>query len=185
MSFARAISLIISLSFAIAALSCVEDKDYGEAGNLRPDINRNVQVNENDNVAEDSEIKLDALVNLPIEPEESVFNEEPILNANTSNSNSESVGKRLKVVLRYSEEDAAKLVRRLAKENPPFETEVAAESWFPAELKAKSETSGNQQLKGKGYSAVDFAKAPWLNGSVIRIEETNYFVLILQTNPST
>ncbi len=181
MLFARAIPLIITLSVVFVSASCVEDRDYGEASNLRPNINRNVEVNANANVAEDSEEKLDELVNLPIGPEENVFREERVTEANTSNRAGTAADKRLTVVLRYTEENSDKLVRMLSERNPPFKTEVASEAWFPAELKAKSETTGNQQLKGTGYSADDFAKPPWMKGSIIRIDETNYFILILQT----
>lgn len=176
MLFLRASLLIVGVFLVLASSGCVEDKDFGESNNLRPDVNRNVDVNANGNVADDNEERLDSLINLPFEPIENSFREDPPPAANTENAKA----RRLTIVLRFTPENAAKLVETASKQQPPFKTDVEAEPWFPAELIAKSGTSGNEQLRGIGYSAADFVKAPWLKGSLIRIEDTDYFVLILQ-----
>jgi hypothetical protein len=137
---------------------------------------------ENKNLAEDNEDKLDSLINLPFEPEENVYREEqlPVVEGNSRVPDPND--RRLTVVLRFSDENAEKLIAKVTTEKPPFKTEIEAPSWFPAELIAKSSTSGNERLNGTGYSSRDFVKSPWLNGSLIRVDETNYFVLILQTS---
>lgn len=181
MSLPRVLSLIVISIVACCSISCVEDKDFGEANNLRPNVNRNVDINENSNIAEDSEEKLDRLINLPFTPIENSFREEAVRAATNSNRAPGPNDKRLVVVLRFSPEDTESLVEKVSKHQEVFKTDVEPETWFPAELIAKSGTSGNEQLKGTGYSAKDFAKSPWLNGSLIRIDETDYFVLVLQT----
>ena len=180
MPSARTAPVLVVIAVCFFVCSCVEDRDYGQATNLRPDVNRNVEVNANANIANDSEIALDEIINLPFEPEESIFREIAI-SEDASNRVPGPKDKRLTVVLSFSEEDTRSILENARTVKPPFETEVEAEPWFPAELLAKSETSGNQQLKGMGYSAKEFTKSPWLNGSLIRIDETRYFVLILQT----
>jgi len=182
MSFSRAPVRLIIILFAIAVAGCVEDKDYGEVSNLRPNVNRNVDVNSNQNIADDSEEKLDSLVNLPFEPVENIFREDEVVTAGNSERSPGPADRRLTVVLRFSPDDTKALLDKVSKGKAPFETFIEPEPWFPAELKAKSETSGSQQLKGIGYGAQDFMKSPWSNGSLVRIDETDYFVLTLQTS---
>lgn len=180
MSLVRAIFFVLALSVIFIGSSCVEDKDYGEANTLRPNVNRDVESNTNQKVAEDNEEKLDSLVNLPFEPIENVFREEPVV-SNTNTAVSPEPGeKRLMIVLRFSTEDTASLIKRASSQGEPYQTSVDPEPWFPVELIAKSGTSGNEQLKGTGYSAKDFVKAPWLNGSLVKINDTEYFVLQLR-----
>lgn len=185
MPFTRAIILASALLIVLSAAACVEDKDYGEANSLRPNVNRNVESNTNQNIADDSVEKLDTLINLPYEPVENVFREERIESASNSDVPAKSADKRLVIVLRFSPEDTSKIIEKAAGYGAPFEVQVEAEPWFPAELIAKGGTSGNEQLSGTGYSARDFATEPWINGSLIKIDETDYFVLLLQTNKSS
>lgn len=174
--------LPLFLLVTVVSLSCVEDKDYGEANNLRPDINRNVSVNTDGNVAEDEQVALDELINLPFKPVESVFRENEVSAASDSNRVPGPTDRRLTVVLRFSEEDTIKVMEKIKGEKAPFDAVVEPETWFPAELRAKGDAAGDQQLKGKGYGAKPFTKTPWLNGSIVRVDETDYFVLTLQTS---
>ncbi|MCO6511935.1 MAG: hypothetical protein J5I65_14210 [Aridibacter famidurans] len=168
----RVCALLLSILFLF---SCVEDKDYGEANQLRPaeDSNRPANVNINANVAEDSEIKLSELVNIPFEPaQDSVWREDDL---------PEGAGKKLTVVFRFSKEDGDKLREQLSGEGTPFEAKVDPESWFPPELAARSSTTGDETLKGRGYNAASLAKEPYKSGTLVHIDETDYFVLTLQT----
>jgi len=173
----RACALIISVVFLFG---CVEDKDYGEQANsLRPQDNQNQQANLNTNsnseVADDSEIGLSELVNMPVEAEQdSVWKEIEI-------SEEAGGGKRLVAVFRFSKEDGEKLREDLGKNGAPFDAKVDPESWFPAELIARSSTTGDTILKGTGYTATSLAKAPYKSGSLVHIDETDYYVLTLQT----
>ncbi len=172
----RAAAIIFS---AIFLFSCVEDKDYGDQANsLRPQENQNatVNVNSNANVAEDNALKLSEYVNIPYETEQdTVWREDQMDPAKGG-------GKKLTAVFRFSKENSENLRAELAKKRAPFDAKVDAESWFPAELIAKSETAGDATLKGKGYSAESLLKPPYKSGTLIHIEDTDYFVLTLLTN---
>ena len=177
-------ALIAVLTAVCCFTGCVEDKDYGEEANsLRPQTNQNetanINISENANVADDNAIKLHELVNVPFEVEQdSLWKEMPIENPDGSATGH----KKLIAVFRFSREDGEKLKNDLGKSKQPFEASVDAESWFPAELIAKSSTTGDDTLKGTGYNADSFIKPPYKSGSLIHIRETGYFVLILQTN---
>lgn len=174
------ISVII---FSLFLISCTNpDIDEGEVNKLRPDVNKNANVNvdPNANVAEDSEVELKSLINLPYEPEENVYREDKVGDAN-NNRVPGPTDRKLTAVLKFSEENTEKLVKELEKKANPFESKVDPEPWFPAELIAKSQMSGDETIKGTGYSAEMFFKTPYLSGSITRINETEYFVLFLQT----
>ncbi len=169
--------------FAILLTSCLTPQESNPDSNgLRPNINTNFNSNmgnSNANEVDDDEVALNTLVNLPFEPKESVWREEKIeANAN-SNQEPGEIGSKLTAVLRFSENEIGSLVG--GSDKAPFATELEAENWFPAELIAKGETSGDHTLKGTAYSAARFFKPPYTSGSLIRIKETDYFVLILQS----
>ena len=167
------------LVFALFLVSCVEDKDYGEANTLRPEVNTNVEVT--DKTSEDSIQKLETLINMPVEAEETDFRLDDIQASNTNSRVPGPQDRMLTVVLKYSEENAEKLSERLS-EFKEFDIEIEAETWFPAELKAKADAEGDQKIKGKGTNAKIFGKAPFLKGTILRIPETNFFVLRMSTN---
>jgi hypothetical protein len=171
----RVAAILLSALFLFA---CVEDKDYGDQANsLRPQENQNssVNVNSNANLVEDSAIKLSEFVNIPYETEQdTVWRVDEIDRAKGG-------GKKLTAVFRFSKEDSEKVRTDLSSRRPPFEAKVDAESWFPAELIAKSATTGDDTLKGKGYSAESFVKSPYKSGTLVHIEDTDYFVLTLTT----
>ena len=112
MLFARAITPIL-LAISFFSVACVEDKDYGEANNLRPEVNSNVNSNApvEEKPAEDSKQKLETLIKLPIEPEEADFR----VDSMSKNAGEERVpgpeDYMLTVVLKYSDENAGKAPR--------------------------------------------------------------------------
>lgn len=168
--------------------SCVSPEESVEDSNtLRPKVNTNINadlanVNSNANVAEDDLLKLKDIINLPFEPEFNDYRQEPLVESVSSNRVPGPTDKKLTVVLKFSAKDTEKLMTELKKsKKPPFETETEAEDWFPAELIAKRETSGDGTLKGVGYSSEKFTKTPFNTGTLIYIKDTDYFVLILQT----
>lgn len=167
-----------ALLLSILLLSgCVEDKDYGEANQLRPaeDSNRPANVNSNANVAEDSEIKLNEYVDIPFEPEQdSVWREDDL-------DQQAGGGKRLVAVFRFSSEDGEEIRSRLSGGKAAFDAKVDPEPWFPAELIARSSTTGDETLKGKGYNAGSLARPPYKTGTLVHIDETDYYVLTLLT----
>lgn len=141
--------------------SCVGDKKIALNSNAGPVAN---QANENANTAKTNVEELGVLVNVPYEAEDIVWKED-------------GANKKLVAVLRFSPVDAAKLVAEAEKFRLPQPVNLASESWFPAELIAQSDLSGDDTLNGKSYAANNFLQDPYTVGSIVRIENTDYFVL--------
>jgi hypothetical protein len=120
----------------------------------------------NANVAKTNVEELGLLINMPYETEEAVWR-------------GGQDQKKLVAVLRFSSEDANKLVEQAKKAKPPVSEKVESESWFPAELIAQSDMSGDDTLKGTTYAADQFFQPPYNEGKLTRIEGTDYFVLEL------
>ncbi len=118
----------------------------------------------NPNPAKTNVEELGVLVNIPYEAEDIVWKGD--------------VGNRkLVAILRFSPADSDKLIVEAEKIRPPQQINFATEAWFPAELIAQSDLSGDDTLNGKSYAANNFLLEPYVNGSITRIENTDYFVL--------
>jgi len=122
--------------------------------------------------------ELEMTVKLPFHPEEAVWREE-VLGKPGDNRIPAPTDKKLTAVLRFLKEDADKIVVQAEKYKPAAPEIINSESWFPAELIAQSQTSGDETLKGKSYAANDFLNAPYSDGKLTRIDGTDYFVLEL------
>lgn len=123
---------------------------------------------ENANSARTNVEELQLLINIPfkIEDEDIVWKED-------------AAEKKLTAVLLFSTADAEKIVAEASARQPAQSVTVPSESWFPSELIALGELSGDDSLKGFSYSAVGFYHEPYSSGQIIRIEGTDYFVLDL------
>ncbi len=177
-------TVILIFIISIIQINCsAPDIDEGEVNKLRPEINKNTNVNvdPNANVAEDNEAELKSLINLPFDPEENLYREDTLGETSNNNRVPGPNDRKLTAVLKFSKEDTEKLIERLQEKGDPFEAKIDSEPWFPAELIAKSQTSGDESIKGTGYKADIFFKSPYANGSLTRVDGTDYFVLILQT----
>lgn len=135
--------------------------------------------NLNTNQVKDDVAELLLVIRLPEVPTEAVWREETLGNA--SNRAPGPTDRKLTAVLKYDDATAAKLLSLIEKHKKPESTEIGAENWFPEELVAQSQVSGNEMLKGTTYGANDFLNMPYGNGKITRIENTNYFVLELFT----
>ncbi|NNE99217.1 MAG: hypothetical protein HKN25_09390 [Pyrinomonadaceae bacterium] len=156
----------------------------GEANKLRPDVNQNsnITVDANANIADDSAIRLKELINLPYEPtEDSPWKEMPIGNQMADNRVPGPTDRKLTAVLKFSKEDTQRIVESAEKKGKSFEKSIESESWFPAELIANSQTTGDNTIKGVAYGVEDFVKPPYSVGTLIRVNNSEYFVLTLQT----
>lgn len=134
--------------------------------------------NDNANISKDNVEELDKIINLPIQPEEATWREDN-LDKQSNNNLPLSKAQKLTVVLKFSAEDTQKIIEQIDKTKPPFASDVDAESWFPPELIAKSQESGDENLKGVSYIANDFLREPYKNGKITRINDTDFFVLEL------
>lgn len=103
------------------------------------------------------------LVRLPFPPDEVAWNEVP--------------GKGITAVVRFSPENASKMVAEAAKNGKPTSETLTVETWYPAELIAQSETTGESTIRGDSYPAEPFLNPPHTKGKITRIEGTDYFIL--------
>ena len=72
-----------------------------------------------------------------------------------------------------------KVVAAAAQHRPPVPEKLATESWFPPELISQGDISGESALNGQSYAANDFIRPPYSEGKLIRIENSDYFILEL------
>jgi hypothetical protein len=87
--------------------------------------------------------------------------------------------KRLTVVLRFDKVDTDKLASELEKTGSVADATIETEALFHPELRSQSEMRGDVALKGKSYTAVPFFSAPYNEGTITRIDGTDFFVLEL------
>lgn len=108
--------------------------------------------------------ELGVIVNIPYTAEDVVWKEV-------------AGNKKLIAVLRFSPADSAKLVSDISTIRPATPTTISSETWFPPELIAQGEMSGEDSLKGMSYAANSFLQPPYTDGSITRVDGTDYFVL--------
>jgi hypothetical protein len=87
--------------------------------------------------------------------------------------------KRLLAVMRLTPEDAKRLIDEASAQGQPTGVAIRFEQWFPDELIAQGQMSGDSQLKGQAYPATAFFQPPYNTGTVARVEGTDFFVLDL------
>ncbi|MBK7934592.1 MAG: hypothetical protein IPK01_14205 [Acidobacteria bacterium] len=149
--------LIISILAAISA-GC------GNGSNNAVNANRPSSANRANSAAKTNVEELGVLINIPYETDDIVWKED-------------ETNKKLVAVFRLMPTDSARLVAEAEKSRPSQPATISTESWFPAELIAQSSMSGDDTLSGKSYAASSFLQEPYKNGSVTRIDNTDYFVL--------
>ena len=159
-------AVILALFLSLGAFSgCI-------GGNNNSNTN-SVAINptlENANSAKTNVEELQLLVNIPyeVEDEDIVWKES-------------AAQKKLLAVLRFSTGDANKIVAEATARHAPQSVAVPSETWFPSELIAQGELSGDDSLKGSAYAADSFFQEPYTSGRIVRIEGTDYFVLELSS----
>jgi hypothetical protein len=104
------------------------------------------------------------IVRLPFAPEEVAWKEKP-------------EQKKLTAVIRFSPENAQKMAAEVAKNGQSSPETVTVESWYPNELIAQGELTGESTVKGQSYPAEPFLNPPYTKGKITRIENTDYFIL--------
>lgn len=122
-------------------------------------------------IAHDDVEELGKIIKLPAAPEEAAYSEIKLNSSGASND------VKLLVILRFSTADANQIAASAAQYKTPAPADVDAENWFPPELVAKSQETGDASLKGVEYAANDFLQPPYASGRLTRINDTDYFVL--------
>ncbi|MDQ3063304.1 MAG: hypothetical protein M3R14_10685 [Acidobacteriota bacterium] len=161
--------LILSLALSIFLLNACAGNETANTNSLASNVNSKTEV-----VAKDDIEELGKIIKLAFVPEEATYSE-----INLNDRNSVPNQKKLVAVLKFSAENANQIVAQAEKYNPPAPADIDAENWFPPELVAKSQETGDEFLKGAAYAANDFLQSPYINGRLTRINDTNYFVLEL------
>ncbi|HQU82395.1 MAG TPA: hypothetical protein PKY59_04680 [Pyrinomonadaceae bacterium] len=88
---------------------------------------------------------------------------------------------RLTALLKYDDKTTAELVKKLeleTSEKSLGNTDI--KEWFPEEVKNSAKTMDNRKfLEGAKYQPKSFFRGTYQNGDLIKVGETNYFVLNL------
>lgn len=166
---------LLILFFSIGCSSDSSNKTNAESNSS----NTNSEAINQKNLAKDNIEELESIIKLPFHPEEALWREEPLGNQTNNNRVPAPNEKSLTVVLKFTTEEANKIVGNAEKIKPAQPTEMEPERWFPPELIAQSQESGNETIKGKTYAADEFYQSPYLSGKLTRIEGTDFFVLEL------
>jgi hypothetical protein len=69
------------------------------------------------------------------------------------------------------------MAAELAKSGQASADTLTVESWYPNELIAQGELTGESTVKGQSYSAEPFLNPPYTKGKITRVENTDYFIL--------
>ena len=156
--------LILALFLIAVSLSGC----YSGGGNTNaiPSNDRSNTNRENANTAKTNAEELGLLVKILYETEDIVWKDD-------------TTNRKLIAVLRFSTVDADKIVVDAEKFGVPVNVNIAAETWFPSELIAQSDMSGDSALKGFAYPANAFFQEPYTAGRITRIDGGDYFVLEL------
>jgi hypothetical protein len=108
--------------------------------------------------------ELSMLVRVPYEAEDIVWEQD-------------SSTRNIVAVFRFSPEDAKKLVAEAEGSGPGRPVSIPVETWYPDELIAQGEMSGDSTLKGIAYPANAFFQESYKTGRITRVEGVDYFVL--------
>jgi len=159
MQFLR-FALLLLLLITSLLTGCSAPANNNNAGNSAAANATNIaHTGPKDNIEE-----FGLLVRLPFEPEEVAWEEKP-------------EQKKLTAVIRFSSENAEKMSSEIAKIGQPSPETVTVESWYPNELIAQGELTGESTVKGQSYPAVSLLNPPYTTGKITRIENTDYFIL--------
>jgi hypothetical protein len=158
MTFSRGFSLTLCL-ISISVLSACSG-----AGNVNTTPQPSSANVAEKNAPRTNVEELGLLVKVPYEAEDIVWKEFP-------------ASKKVMAALRFSTADANKIVADAESLAPPEAVTIPVETWFPEELVAQGENSGDSELRGRAYRADAFFQEPYTSGRIIRIEGTDFFVL--------
>jgi hypothetical protein len=160
MRFLRRGALIPITLFSILLTGCGGNAGDG-ANNANTAVN---SVASNSNKANTNGEELGMLINFAWETEDLAWKKDEARNTLTA-------------AFRLSPEDAKKLSEQLATKGQGTPKEVSVEDWFPAELIAQGESQGSSSVPATAFPADDLYQPPYNQGTISRIEGTDYFVV--------
>lgn len=161
LKFGLIVTLIYCLAFLNACAGSPTPDSNSPASPANSSTTNSVAASAKTNVEE-----LALLINIPYESEDATWKED-------------AVRKKIIAVFKFSPAEATHVIADAEKVRPPEGVSVGSETWFPPELIAQSEMSGDDTLKGQAYAANAFFGGPYNDGRITRIDGTDYFVLEL------
>lgn len=166
---------------ALTAAACGSSNSQAVA-NTTVNNQSNASRNMNESTAKNVEVRtdienLEKQINLPVRPQEVVWTAE--IFDNSKGAVPGPTDYRLTALLKYDEKSAAELKQKLGAEIMEKSLGNAdVKPWFPDEVKKEAKTvDGRTYLEGEKYSPESFFKSNYRNGNLIRVGNTNYFVL--------
>lgn len=165
MKFKPVLPIIFLSLFMSAACSRSEPLDSNSNSNVNAVItDRNDDPEKKSN---ESYEELGLYIQVPYEPEETYWRR------------GESG---LTAVLRFTPEDTKKLVAESETGQTDVPANVKVEDWFPKELIALAELNDGEMVTGKIYSSRKFDKDTNVNGVLVKIDQTELFILIYKAS---
>jgi hypothetical protein len=164
--------IFIFTASAFLLLSACRSNEIANTSNNANRGNAANNSNKNSMTASDDVEELGKIIKLPFVPEEATWRE---INENAKR-------KKIIAVLKFAPADSQNLIVQAEKYSPTKTESIGVENWFPAELVAQSQLSGDETVRATTYAANDFFQNSYSNGRLSRIEQTSYFVLELTSN---
>ena len=156
----RSTSILVGLvSISIWLTGC------GDSANRNAEIGNSEQVSDRGagNARTNAE-ELRVFISIPQETEDIVWREFP-------------AEKKLIAVMRLSKEDASKVADMAGRAGGANKVSVQVENWFPDELVAQADMSGDGTVPADSYPATGFLLEPYTDGTIARIDNTDYFII--------
>ncbi|HLA94512.1 MAG TPA: hypothetical protein VK612_02240 [Pyrinomonadaceae bacterium] len=155
------LALFSLLSFIYGCGGNVDPNKASNATSARSNANASAANKANGNAEE-----LGMLINFTLEPEDLTWK-------------ADDKKKSIVAVFRLDTEDEKKFEEQLSAKGPGAPREISTEEWFPAELIAQGESGGGSSVEGTAYPADEFYQAPYNQGTITRINGTDFFVIEL------
>jgi hypothetical protein len=154
---------ILILFAVLGFTACNEEIENNGTNKRASNVQSQKQIGEtNDDVDDLAEV-----IKLPLLPEDVTWQQFEVQG-----------GKKVIAVIRFTPEDTAAV---LAQSQTGEKAELAAERWFPQELTAQSDISGDQVLHGTIYATNAFYKDSFNKGRIIKLDGSDYFIVELTT----
>jgi hypothetical protein len=170
MIFLNRILLFVVVLGLLSTASCSYIRSSKD--NPQPPANANSNAGNELNASKSPNDNIEDLrtnINVPFEPDEVSWR----LLSNKQN------GGGLIAVFRMAPSDAAAYASKVGPSGTKS-AEVTVEEWFPAELKAMADTTGQSTISGTALPANEFVRDPFTEGIVYVIPESNYLVVELR-----
>lgn len=162
MSFAKTTAILALFSGSAMLSAC------GGSANTAANSAVSKPANENANAVRSNVEELGLLVNVSYDTDDIAWKED-------------AAHKKIIAVLLFNPADSAKIVTEAEKIKPAETVSLPSQTWYPAELIAQSETGGGDVLNGRSYAANQFFQEPYTSGRIVRVENTDYFILELSS----